>query len=249
MSSLNWTEAGTATQAPNIRIVMLDLLRGFAVLGIYWINIAVFTEDINSFFEAVQSELAFSLEWVSGSFTDDIIEGTMRGLFSILFGASAMVFLNEAKLASQGLEVVDRYYRRTLLLVLFGLIHAYFFLWPYDVLYVYGIFGMFLFPLRKISANFLLIFGIILLFIGDISTGAPEETVKTANSETSEAELNQVIADTDREISLKTLDTGSERTLLIEPESKSQPPTIPGYILLFKRNIEDVVDKQSTKMY
>lgn len=95
-------------------------------------------------------------------------EGTMRALFSMLFGASALIFLDEARLANSGLDIVDRYYRRTLLLILFGLIHAYLLLWPYDVLYAYGLFGLLLFPMRKLSARTLLICGFMLLLLGDL---------------------------------------------------------------------------------
>ena len=98
--------------------------------------------------------------------TEDFVEGSMRSMFSILFGASALIFLDEARLAVAGLQLVDYYYRRTLLLVLFGLIHAYWLLWPYDVLYAYGLFGLFLFPLRVLSACILAIIGICLLVFG-----------------------------------------------------------------------------------
>lgn len=86
----------------------------------------------------------------------------LRGLFSILFGASAMLFLDESRLAGSGLEVVDHYYRRTLLLMLFGIIHAWVLLWPHDVLYAYAMLGMLLFPLRKLRPGLLALIGAVL---------------------------------------------------------------------------------------
>jgi len=159
--------------APYVRYVQVDVLRGFAVLGIYWINVFVFA--LPETLGHLPSELNddSQLNSTIGIFSEVYIEGTMRALFSMLFGASALIFLDEARLAASGLDLVDRYYRRTLLLILFGLIHAYLLLWPYDVLYAYGLFGLFLFPLRKLSARTLLICGIVLLILGDLQLNGP----------------------------------------------------------------------------
>lgn len=155
--------------APYLRIMQMDVLRGFAVLGIFWINIFIFALPTElGIYNSLLNESSPLNSFIS-SFSDTYIEGSMRGLFSMLFGASALIFLSEARLAANGLELVDRYYRRTLLLILFGILHAYFLLWPYDVLYDYGVLGLLLFPLRKLTARVLLIFGVTLLLIGDLA--------------------------------------------------------------------------------
>jgi len=155
-------------QAPYIRIVQIDVLRGYALLGIYWINVIVFGLPgslygvPNIVGDLPQLNIAF---W---GFSEFYVEGTMRGLFSLLFGASALVFLDEAKLAVHGTALVDRFYRRNMLLIVFGLLHAYLLLWPYDVLYDYGLIGMFLFPLRKLSPRLLLVIGVLVLLLGEV---------------------------------------------------------------------------------
>ena len=160
--------------APYVRIFQIDVLRGFALLGIYWINVFVFgLPALDYYFPPElndESLINSTISIIGGVY----IEGTMRGLFSILFGASALIFLDEAKLANSGLDLVDRYYRRTLLLTLFGVIHAYLLLWPYDVLYAYGLFGLFLFPLRKLPVKVLLACALVLLAIGDLHIQAPD---------------------------------------------------------------------------
>ena len=83
----------------------------------------------------------------------------MRGLFSLLFGASALLYLDQARLERDGVAVVDRFYRRNLTLMLFGLIHAYLLLWPHDVLDAYGLIGLFLFSLRRLPALALFLVG------------------------------------------------------------------------------------------
>ncbi|MDH5217177.1 MAG: DUF418 domain-containing protein [Gammaproteobacteria bacterium] len=249
MSLLKWTESATPDQAPNIRVVFLDALRGFALLGIYWINIRVFAEDANTFYNLHIGIQPFLSDILSSRFTSDIIEGTMRGLFSLLFGASAMVFLNEARLASQGLDIVDRYYRRALLLILFGLLHAYLLLWPYDVLYIYGVISMLLFPIRKISPPVLLVIGLLLLVIGDIDLSEKIEHLTGAGKEQTQS-LKGIIESTNKELML------SEDTYLQEidiPEQSITDPVetseLPGYLTLFQRNISNVVSQQSSELY
>ncbi|MDH5258933.1 MAG: DUF418 domain-containing protein [Gammaproteobacteria bacterium] len=266
MSKLQWTEPATQAQAPNIRILLLDALRGVALLGIYWINIVVFADDSNEAFTSATGLSALDTSFVTGNFTDIFVEGTMRGLFSILFGASALVFLNEVKLATQGLEIVDRYYRRTLLLVLFGFIHAYFLLWPFDVLYVYGILGMFLFPLRKISGKILLCLGVILLILGDINIADRITSITSHEKEKIES-ISDIVDDTAREIVRKTLmsqpedsnqdnppetseNTVTGQNIPINP-SISEQAKIPtwSYAQLFQKNMSDVSEHHSTKLY
>jgi len=57
------------------------------------------------------------------------------------------------------------YYRRTGWLILFGLVNAYFFLWPADILYIYGICGLALFPLQKLGNRALVIVVIAALLV------------------------------------------------------------------------------------
>ena len=62
-----------------------------------------------------------------------------------------------------GLEVADIYYRRTLWLFFFGVIHAWLLLWSGEVLYWYGLAGLFLFAMRKLSPRVLLVLGALAL--------------------------------------------------------------------------------------
>ena len=190
------------TGAPYIRFQQIDTLRGFAVLGIYWINIFVFALPALDYLFPPELNDDSLINSMIGLVSDLYIEGTMRGLFSVLFGASALIFLDEARLATGGLDIVDRYYRRAMTLILFGIIHAYLLLWPYDVLYAYGLFGLFLFPLRKLPVKALLICALVLLVMGDIEvdlTLGDDESISlssnadVANDEEEAATNNQEI--------------------------------------------------------
>jgi len=163
----------------------------------------------------------------------------------MLFGASAMVFLGEARLVAQGLDVVDRYYRRTLLLVLFGLVHAYVLLWENDVLYIYGILGMFLFPLRKLRVPALLIIGLLLLWIGDAGTASLYSGFEDADSTNPPALLGPS--------SPAAANTVVERNPAVEsPAVAAQADTElvhRTYKQRFKQNLGSVLYEQSTKLY
>ena len=85
----------------------------------------------------------------------------MRGIFSMLFGAGALLLLDRLeKNPPPGLNPADIYYRRLLWLLLFGLFNAFILLWAGDILYTYAIVGLVLFPFRKVKASRLLILGI-----------------------------------------------------------------------------------------
>lgn len=80
----------------------------------------------------------------------------MRCLFSIVFGASAVLPTSRAE--ERFGNAADIYYRRNLWLLLFGLAHA-FLLFGGDILYPYALCALILFPFRKLSAKKLIVIG------------------------------------------------------------------------------------------
>jgi len=134
--------------APSERIDSLDVLRGFAILGILLINIRVFAMP-----EATLSNPTaygdFSganyLVWV---FTHVFAEQKFLTLFTVLFGAGIVLF-TERK-SAQGLAAASLHYRRTGLLVGIGLLHAYL-LWYGDILVAYGVSGLLLVGARNLT--------------------------------------------------------------------------------------------------
>jgi len=133
------------------RNLMIDVVRGLAVFGILVGNIFLFGMPLTAIsmpYIWADAEVVNVLSWV---FAETFIDGSMRALFSILFGASALLILSQPKQLMYSIEPYDIYYRRLLWLMLFGIIHGYLLLWPFDVLFLYGLLGMFLFPLRTLS--------------------------------------------------------------------------------------------------
>lgn len=91
-------------------------------------------------------ETVFALTFV-------LFEGKMRALFSLLFGASMLLFVERAESALRDGEILQL--RRLGWLALFGYLHYLLFWWG-DILFVYAVSGLFALPLRRLSNRALL---------------------------------------------------------------------------------------------
>ena len=148
------------------RIKTIDVVRGVALLGILLMNIEDFGIDWRSFYDPTLRGPHNSTDFQTYQVNIVFFAGTMRGLFSMLFGAGMVLFTMNKKDLPGGVTVAELYYRRLLLLVMFGVINAYVLLWPGDILYQYGLAGMLLYPLRKTAVKWLLLLAIICIGIG-----------------------------------------------------------------------------------
>ena len=145
------------------RIALLDSLRGIAILGILLMNIPSFAypagDDPSIYYE---SGLNYKVWWL----VNLIPEGTQRALFSILFGAGILLFIQSQQKKVSGLQPADYFFRRQLWLIAFSLFDVYVLLWQGDILFDYACYGMMLFVFRNLSPKKLLIAaGICFLFI------------------------------------------------------------------------------------
>ncbi len=146
-------EQAAAPATSKERIASLDLIRGIAVLGILAANIVAFGQPWSAY------------SWPGGFLTGHdtisdwlwvvqfvLIDGKMRGLFTLLFGAGMALFMERAWSRGEGRSLQAR---RLAILLVFGLIH-FFFIWRGDILVLYSIagFGTMLF-LRKAPGKLL----------------------------------------------------------------------------------------------
>ncbi len=143
------------------RIAALDLIRGVAVLGILTVNIAGF---------AGPSVATLTPHLPSpGSFADEtafatvllLFEGKMRALFTLLFGASMLLFIERAEERGGNGDVLQL--RRLVWLVVLGYLH-FLLLWWGDILFLYAVAGLIalLFrhlPVRRMLFVALVMFG------------------------------------------------------------------------------------------
>jgi uncharacterized protein len=150
------------------RIETLDVLRGFALLGILLLNILGFGLHTAGYFNpqfGAGTNPGLNLA-VWGSM-DVLFEGSMRALFSILFGAGVVLFTTGARGKSGTLH-----YRRTFWLLMFGVFDAFILLWTGDILIVYALAGFVLYLLRNRTARFLYIAAGVLVVLSSLEYGA-----------------------------------------------------------------------------
>jgi len=159
---------------PASRIVTLDVLRGVAVLGILLINVyGLAFPDFAMRYQPFVFGSTLPIDRWTWAVEQVFVEGAMRALFSLLFGAG-LVLLTQRLDARPGVRTAATHYRRTAWLIVFGLLHAYVLLWNGDVLYIYGMVGLALYPLRTLSPRWLII-AALLCFAVPVGTNAFEE--------------------------------------------------------------------------
>ena len=149
------------------RIQSLDIMRGFVLLGILLMN-------INSMGLAG----AYGDPTVSGGnsgwnlatwiTTNLSFEGTMRALFSLLFGVGMFIFMDRLEKKGAGINAANIYFRRLIWLLIFGLIHGYLLLWTGEILYDYALMGFLVFSFRNLPPIKLTFIAIVLFSIGSL---------------------------------------------------------------------------------
>lgn len=133
------------------RVNVIDVLRGVALLGILAMNIPGFSMP-NYFSESFNRDPGQVNFWLN-AFITIVMEGKMRAMFGMLFGAGILLFVGNKE--KDGKSVTGLFYRRMGWLVLFGLIHAHLILWIGDILYLYGVCGMIVYLCRNVNPKYL----------------------------------------------------------------------------------------------
>jgi uncharacterized protein len=163
------------------RIHSLDLIRGFAVLGILIMNITSFSQISMAYMNpTIGAGLEGYNQYFHG-FNYIFADTRFMSIFSILFGAGVVLFTQ--RIEAKGRRVVALHYKRMFWLLIFGLIHAYF-IWAGDILVAYAICGSLVFFFRKKSIRTLLIMTVILFLIPICLNymtyyGMPEEALES----------------------------------------------------------------------
>ena len=134
------------------RIEVLDVVRGFSLMGILLLNIIAFGLVSQSYINpSLDLPDSFTIDWAIWGLIEVTAEGAMRGIFSILFGAGIVLFCANKSQADQKL-----FLRRNFFLLCFGIIDAYFLLWYGDILITYAVAGYILYYLRNLTGKTLL---------------------------------------------------------------------------------------------
>jgi uncharacterized protein len=154
-----------APTAPSERIMALDALRGFAVLGILIMNIQSYSMIQAAYINpTAYGDLTGINRWVS-VLSHLFADGKFMTIFSILFGAGVILMTSKAE--AKGRSAVGLHYRRTFWLIVIGMIHAYL-LWYGDILTAYGVCALLVFLFRKVPPKWLLVIGLISVSVSSL---------------------------------------------------------------------------------
>lgn len=137
----------------NKRIETLDYLRGFALLGIIFIN-------ISQMVAATMDQTAGDMAVIR--FMDIAVSHRFYVIFSFLFGVGFYLFVSRAK--ERGDRAMQLFARRLLLLLAIGLVHHFF--QPGEALLVYSILGFLLLPFFKRNPVVVFLTGFVLTIAG-----------------------------------------------------------------------------------
>ena len=146
---------GAAPVAAGARIDAIDVLRGFALLGILVMNVQAFAMPQAAYFNPTaygDLEGANLRVWLAGRMLAD---QKFMTIFSMLFGAGIALMAGRAEARGDGRRP---HYRRMAWLAVIGLLHAHL-LWAGDVLFLYAVCGMLVYPLRRQPPGRLLALG------------------------------------------------------------------------------------------
>jgi uncharacterized protein len=141
------------------RITTIDTVRGFAVLGILVMNIMGMAHAgaayLNPAYTGSPDDPVNVGLWALAAIA---VDGKMRALFAMLFGASLLLMAEGNPPDRQ----TARHLARMAVLFLLGLVHG-LLLWPGDILLPFALVGLAVWPLRNQPAPRLFLFGILAL--------------------------------------------------------------------------------------
>ena len=120
---------------PDERIEALDVVRGFALIGIFLMNVEFFNRSLGGIEDGMPVGLT-GINWLASWFVAYFVQGKFWTIFSLLFGMGFAVMLSRAERAER--PFIAPYVRRTLALAVFGALH-FILLWTGDILFSYAV--------------------------------------------------------------------------------------------------------------
>lgn len=154
---------------PTKRIEILDILRGFALLGIIFNNIQYFSGYTFLPLAGLRELLHYDLNEQIYHFLDIIVTGKFYTLFSLLFAVG--FYLQFSKYRDDTKVFLKTYRRRLFLLLMIAVFHN--LIWFGDILFLYAISGFILILFRKMRSKSILVWSLfffILPFLFDFAT-------------------------------------------------------------------------------
>lgn len=149
----------------SLRIPALDVLRGFAILGILVMNIQSFSMPEAAYLNPSAYGDLTGLNKCVWIVSHVVADQKFMTIFSLLFGAGIVLLTQRAE--AKGRRSASVHYRRTLWLWIIGMMHAYL-LWHGDILVPYSLCAVLVYLFRKLSPRKLLVIGGIVFLVPSI---------------------------------------------------------------------------------
>ncbi|GHA68842.1 DUF418 domain-containing protein [Cognatilysobacter bugurensis] len=230
---------GTATVlqpiSRNERIEAMDVLRGFALLGIFLMNIEAMVGPLMAGVMGTDPALR-GADYTVDAVIHILVQGKFYTLFSLLFGMGFAVMMQRAEQADRPFRRL--YLRRTLGLLVIGLLHS-ILIWSGDVLVSYALISLPLLLMfrrksvrslpRWSTALYLLPVGLMLLFglMGSMMQASPDAAVEFQKGIEAQA------AGTAATIEAQRLAFGGSDYFAAVAQRVEDTLTMMGYLLMF----------------
>lgn len=145
----------------NEREIFMDVLRGFAILGIFIANLGSGFSGYRENAHVAGPFLSEGWDHKMAFLHHMFIEGKFYSIFSLLFGWGIALQFKRAD--TKGINALPTVKRRLMFMLLLGAIHL--LIWPGDIVFFYALLGFLLLPFRKFSNKTLLITGTALILL------------------------------------------------------------------------------------
>lgn len=216
------------------RIAVLDILRGLAILGILFMNVA----DMGGSIVAASFEVRH-LGWSSADrvawwLREVFVGGTARAMLEMLFGAGMVILTGRADRLMDDRAVRRSYGSRNMVLFAFGLVHVFVLLWPGDILHTYAIAATIAVLFRRSAPRALLAVGLFCavwqLAISGIAyqqtqaargEAALVEAKRDAAAELSPADRRVVVREADRQRAAAAVRTDTHAEIAREDQART----------------------------
>ena len=145
----------------NEREIFMDVLRGFAILGIFIANLGAGFSGYNESAHVTGPYLVEGWDHKMQFLHHMFIEGKFYSIFSLLFGWGIALQFKRAE--AKQINALPTIKRRLMFMLLLGACHL--LIWTGDIVFFYALLGFVLLPLRKFSNKTLVITGISLTLL------------------------------------------------------------------------------------
>lgn len=233
------------------RFESLDVLRGVAVLGILLMNVVGFglPYGYESPVNSGGADGANLAVWLGEMV---LFEGTMRGLFTLLFGAGVLLFAARVEARTPAL-VADRHARRMLWLGVFGFVNSHLLLWAGDILFEYAVAGLIVvaFRLARVRTLLLVAAGLLaLVTLRGLQDWQDLRAIATAGTAAAAAEANGATLSEEQQLDV---DAWQARLAELRPDAATMEARVEamrgGFASAFEVVTQDAFDNRTSWLY